>query len=93
MALYPRSIQQRFLPRRNDDLRTYDRRMFSCMWLVTGLVVAFLLPVAIDGFTQLLTPYESTNPVRVLTGMWTGIIGGAIIGVMVNNIYYFAARS
>ncbi len=92
MALYPRSIQQRFLPRRSDPPALYDRRMFHCLWLVTGLVVAFLLPVAIDGFTQLWTPYESTNPVRVLTGMWTGIIGGTILGVMVNNPHFLTAK-
>ncbi len=46
------------------------------------ILVAGLLPVAIDGFTQLLTPYESTNPTRILTGVPGGFVGGLLVGAM-----------
>ena len=37
-------------------------------------IAAFgILPTGIDGFTQLLTSYESTNPVRLMTGSTLGI--------------------
>lgn len=47
------------------------------------LVVLAILPVAIDGFYQLLTPYESTNLRRVLTGIPSGWIGGVIVGALI----------
>jgi uncharacterized membrane protein len=53
------------------------------MSLVTILAI---LPVAIDGFTQLLTPYESTNLIRVLTGISLGWIGGVLLGGMILSI-------
>lgn len=34
----------------------------------------FLVPLVIDGFAQLLTGYESTNTIRMVTGL---IAGGA----------------
>jgi uncharacterized membrane protein len=47
------------------------------------IIALALLPVAIDGYTQLLTSYESTNLKRVLTGISAGWIGGIIFGAMV----------
>ena len=32
--------------------------------------------MGIDGFTQLLTEYESTNPVRIITGLFSGLVIG-----------------
>lgn len=46
------------------------------------IVLVGLLPVAIDGFTQLLTPYESTNVMRILTGAPGGFVGGLLVGAM-----------
>ncbi len=49
------------------------------------IVVAGLLPVAVDGFTQLfssVTHYESTNVMRILTGVPSGFVGGLLIGAM-----------
>jgi uncharacterized membrane protein len=46
------------------------------------IIALALLPVAIDGYTQLLTSYESTNLKRVLTGISAGWIGGIIFGAM-----------
>ena len=45
-----------------------DRRLIA-MW---AIIIAGLAPTGIDGFTQLLTGYESTNIVRVLTGSTAG---------------------
>ena len=30
-------------------------------------------PMAVDGFTQMLTDYESNNPLRILTGIAAGV--------------------
>lgn len=57
-----------------------------------GLIVVLgLLPVAVDGFAQLLTaesaaPYVSTNEKRVLTGIATGWVAGLLVGVMIKSI-------
>ena len=45
-----------------------DRRLIA-MWTI---IIAGLAPTGIDGFTQLLTGYESTNVVRLLTGSTAG---------------------
>ena len=42
------------------------------MHVFLGMGLLFVLPMAIDGFTQLLTDYESTNPIRVITGLIFG---------------------
>jgi uncharacterized membrane protein len=49
------------------------------------LVLLTLLPVALDGFTQLFGWRESTNALRVLTGAITGWGGGLLVGVMVTS--------
>jgi uncharacterized membrane protein len=56
---------------------------------VTIVIILAILPVAIDGFTQLLTSYESTNFIRVLTGISTGWIGGVIFGAMILSVTDF----
>jgi uncharacterized membrane protein len=38
-----------------------------------GVFLLAILPLAIDGTTQLLTPYESTNQIRLFTGLLAGI--------------------
>ena len=55
-----------------------DRRMML-MFVIIGLGLG---PMAIDGFTQLLTSYESTNTMRILTGVPAGFIGGWIFSAM-----------
>ncbi len=58
------------------------------------IVVVGLLPVAIDGFTQLfsdVTHYESTNPMRILTGIPGGFVGGLLVGAMLISIRQFSA--
>jgi len=55
-----------------EPLYQKDTRMGAMLLLVAlGLV-----PMGIDGFTQLLTDYESTNLVRVITGSFSGLVIG-----------------
>ena len=49
-----------------------DRRMLA-MLAVIGIG---LTPMAVDGFMQMLTEYESNNPLRVATGFAAGIVVG-----------------
>jgi len=45
--------------------------------------IALVLPMVLDGGLQLVTPYVSTTPVRVLTGLLYGVgQGGLAIGVV-----------
>jgi len=67
-------------------LRHWVLKYMSSMTFVIIIIILALLPVALDGFFQLLTPYESTNLKRVLTGISTGWIGGVIIGAAVTAI-------
>jgi uncharacterized membrane protein len=56
------------------------------------IVVLGLLPVGVDGFTQLfaaVTHYESTNPIRILTGVPSGLVAGLLLGMMVKAIKQF----
>jgi len=49
-----------------------DRRLIA----VIGIIGLGLVPMGLDGFSQLLTSYESNNPLRLLTGAAAGIVGG-----------------
>ena len=40
----------------------------------------FVLPMALDGFSQMLTSYESTAIMRLITGTPFGIFIGAFLG-------------
>jgi len=77
MDLFPSRFRKAVLERMSADV------------FVTLLLILFVMPVAIDGFYQLLTPYESTNLKRVLSGIPTGWIGGVLIGAMVVSISEF----
>ncbi len=59
-----------------------------------ALLIVFLglLPVGVDGFTQLfaaVTHYESTNPIRILTGVPSGLVAGLLLGMMMKAIKQF----
>jgi len=56
-----------------------------------ALVLALgLIPMAIDGFTQLSGRYESTPLARVLTGGLAGFVGGLLVGAMLVTIRQFS---
>jgi len=63
-----------------------DRRLEFPAWI--ALAVLCILPTGIDGFYQLLTPYESTNLNRLIFSIPTGWFGGFATGLMVNTVYY-----
>ena len=63
----------------------YAKNRRTALWLVCGLLLC--LPLIADGFLQLLTPYESTNFKRVLTGVPFGFGLGILLCSM------FAARA
>jgi len=71
------------LPKR---LRAWGRKHLGPEVLAGAVVFLGILPVAADGFGQLLTPYESTNLIRVLTGIPTGFVAGLLVGVMMTSI-------
>lgn len=51
--------------------------------LFFGCALLAILPLGIDGFTQLLTSYESNNPLRIATG----IPFGAGLGILIAGMY------
>ena len=55
----------------------YRKNFSTYTWLMIGTL--FCLPVIIDGFTQLLTSYESNNLMRPITGIAFGIGFGILI--------------
>lgn len=66
--------------------RTFIGKRIKPEIFMSVVTILAILPVAIDGFTQLLTPYESTNLMRVLTGISLGWIGGVLVGAMILSI-------
>ena len=46
-------------------------------------LILLLMPMVIDGSFQLLTPYESTNILRLITGIMAGIATGMAITMIV----------
>ncbi|MGY8702089.1 MAG: DUF2085 domain-containing protein [Candidatus Poseidoniales archaeon] len=65
-------------PKRLDLIYESSKRKVAAAAIV-GISV---LPIAIDGFTQMLTSYESTNPVRLITGGAFGVFLGLLIAAM-----------
>jgi uncharacterized membrane protein len=76
VKLYPRRMRRAIL----------RKNLVMLSWCL--LCVLCVLPTAIDGFYQLLTPYESTNINRVLFSIPTGWFGGLAFGLMFNNVHY-----
>ena len=57
-------------------VETYEKNRRGITSL--GIAAIFILPMGIDGFTQLLTDYESNNILRLVTGLGFGLILGWI---------------
>jgi uncharacterized membrane protein len=54
------------------------------------LIIISLIPVGIDGIGQLIGLWESTNLIRVITGLFVGIMSGIAIGIIseeIQNLY------
>ena len=72
---------------RDTFLSVFDDESIKSVYLNDGrmrLMMLFLalgiVPMAIDGFTQLLTVYESTNIIRLITGFMAGFVIGWFVG-------------
>ncbi len=50
--------------------KNYTQKQKSWIIVILGLIT--VLPMALDGGIQLVTPYESTNPLRTITGLLFG---------------------
>lgn len=50
------------------------------------LYILSLIPLGVDGYTQYKGWRESTNGIRLLTGLLAGSVGGIIIAYLVRNI-------
>jgi uncharacterized membrane protein len=50
------------------------------------IIILGILPLGIDGFGQLIGLWDSTNLIRVITGLITGVICGVAIGVIIDEI-------
>ena len=57
-------------------VRTYEKNRRGITSL--GIAAIFVIPMGVDGFTQLLTDYESNNVLRLVTGLGFGLILGWI---------------
>jgi len=63
-------------------LPVYEKNRRISLWLGCGFLLC--LPLILDGFLQLLTPYESTNVKRVLTGLPFGFgVGVLVCGMLI----------
>ena len=49
---------------------------------ILGMIIISILPLAIDGIGQLIGLWESTNILRVITGLPVGIASGIAIGII-----------
>ncbi len=67
---------------------------FSTERAGAAIVILGLLPMAVDGFTQLFSgkyyTYESTWLARVVTGGLSGYVGGLLVGAMLVTIRQFS---
>ncbi|MFQ6061302.1 MAG: DUF2085 domain-containing protein [Thermoplasmata archaeon] len=63
----------------------FIERRIGAKWFTTIFVFVCLAPVAIDGGLQLLTEYESTNLLRVITGFPAGLVAGLLLAIMIKS--------
>jgi uncharacterized membrane protein len=84
ISIFPKRIRSRILRRINP-------KNFAAI-----IISVFLLPMITDGFIQLTTSYESTNPWRTVTGFLFGwilaLFLGSFIAASVEEIHNFQAN-
>ena len=51
------------------------------------IIIICLIPIGVDGFGQLLGFWESTNLIRLVTGLLAGSVCGISLGLIGNEIY------
>ncbi len=56
-------------------------------WIVAGLA-----PIIIDGTLQLFTTYESSNPVRLITGLLAGAVAGFALAIIVYEVAFLIKK-
>lgn len=79
------SISQGILNFFPENFRNYIHNHFNVTIFILIFFILLILPVAFDGFYQMITSYESTNVKRFFTGIPTGWVGGFFIGVMITS--------
>jgi uncharacterized membrane protein len=57
------------------------------------VILIGLLPIGIDGVGQLFGLWESTNVIRMITGLLVGIVCGIAIGLIIDEIREFRRKS
>jgi len=70
----------------------FVRKMESDMWPNKWLLVVACVPIAIDGFTQLIGMRESSNFLREATGAIVGFALPFYIVPMLNSLWVFAGE-
>ena len=68
-------------------LNVYLKNRRTLIWILCGAILC--LPLILDGFTQLLTSYESNNITRPITGIGFGIG----LGVLISSAYSARSKS
>jgi uncharacterized membrane protein len=69
--------------------------LFFTIELDTRVMVFLILavaPIGIDGVGQLFQLWESTNLIRVISGILTGIICGIGLGIIIDELYSIISR-
>ncbi|MDI6917945.1 MAG: DUF2085 domain-containing protein [Thermoplasmatales archaeon] len=84
ISIFPKRIRSKILSRINSRI------------LAAIIISVFIFPMIVDGFLQLTTAYESTNPTRTLTGFLFGwilaLFFGSFIASSVEEIHTFQAK-
>jgi len=74
ITIFPRKVQ-RWVRKKNWE------QMF--LWLILIFLIA---PTGVDGTFQLVTSYESSNLIRVITGSTAGWVIGFLMGIMIITV-------
>ena len=62
-------------------LAIITRYEIKVIYFILGIV-----PIGVDGLAQLLTDYESTNPIRLITGMLAGVVVALLVSMFIREI-------
>jgi uncharacterized membrane protein len=62
-------------------LAIITRYEIKVIYFILGIV-----PIGVDGLAQLLTNYESTNPIRLITGLLAGVVVALLVSVFIREI-------